>query len=177
MQLLKTSEAAGKAPLWVCYCDYDGCLHDDAVYSHPDRGIYLTTPGRNLFEWTPILENLLAPFPEVKLVLSTSWVRMRDFQFAKRKLPIKLQARVIGATFHNRLMRKDEFDLTSRGQQVLADVERRRPDKWFAIDNDDLGWPEWCRKHLIKTSDRQGISCRYVQQEIRSVLESFRNSA
>jgi hypothetical protein len=159
-------------PLWVCYCDYDGCLHDDAVYWHPKRGIYLGTPSRTLFEWMPILENLLAPHPQVKIVLSTSWIRMRGFQFAKSKLSPVLQERVIGATFHNREMRKDEFDLMSRGQQVLADVERRCPTNWFAIDNDGAGWPEHLREHLVLTQDCLGLSEPRVQEQIRKLLGS-----
>lgn len=120
----------------------------------------------------PILENLLAPYPEVKIVLSTSWVRMRDFQFAKSKLSPNLQARVIGATFHNRAMRKDEFDLMSRGAQVIANVERRRPQKWFAIDNDNLGWPDHLRDRLVLTHDRLGLSEVRVQEEIQNILEA-----
>lgn len=156
----------------VCYCDFDGCLHDDAVFWHPKRGIYLGTPGRSLFEWMPILENLFAPYPEVRIVLSTSWVRMRDFRFAKGQLSPSLQTRVIGATFHNREMRKDEFDQLSRGQQVLADVERRRPQSWFAIDNDCAGWPDHQRDHLVLTQDRLGLSEVRVQQEIQRILET-----
>lgn len=157
----------------ICYCDYDGCLHDDAVFWHPKRGIYLATPGRTLFEWMPILENLLAPHPQVRIVLSTSWVRTRDFQFAKGKLSHGLQGRVIGATFHNREMRKDEFDLMSRAQQILADVERRRPKNWFAIDNDGLGWPDHLRGQLVLTQDRLGLSEQRVREEIQEILGTW----
>ena len=46
----------------VLYLDYDGVLHDDAVYWHPKHGIYMGTQNRVLFEWTSILEELLAPY-------------------------------------------------------------------------------------------------------------------
>jgi len=164
---------AGTKPmvdLKVCYLDYDGCLHDDAVYWRPDCGIYLATPSRTLFEWMPILEGLLEPYPQVKIVLSTSWVRMRDFTFAKRQLSPALQTKVIGATFHNREMRKDEFDLLSRGQQIFADVERRRPQAWFAIDNDVGWWPPLVLNHLVRTEDRLGLSDISVQEAIQAVL-------
>lgn len=157
----------------VCYCDFDGCLHDDAVFWHPRRGIYIGTPGRTLFEWMPILEDLLAPHPRVSLVLSTSWVRMRDFQFAKRKLSPSLQERVIGATFHNRAMRKDEFDNMTRGKQILADVERRSPKNWFAIDNDNSGWPAHLKDHLVLTQDHLGLSEPRVQDEVKKILETW----
>ena len=157
----------------LCFLDYDGVVHVDSVFWSPDRGIHITTPGRALFEWAPILEGMLLPYPDVMIVLSTSWVRLRGLEFAKSKLPAALRARVIGATFDNRIMQKLEFDMMSRGCQVHAEVERRKPAKWFAIDNDDRGWPPFCREQLIKTDDNLGLSSAEVQEAIRSMLASF----
>lgn len=160
--------------LHVCYLDFDGVVHDDAVYWHPKRGIYIATPGRSLFEWMPILEQLLMPHPDVKIVLSTSWVRVENFEFAKGQLSPALQARVIGATFHKRHMSRYEFELLSRGAQVLGDVQRRQPTSWFAIDNDDTDWPEAYRDRLVKTEDRLGLNEVSVQDAIRHKLVSLK---
>lgn len=154
----------------ILYLDFDGVLHDDAVYYHPKRGIYLNTPNRELFEWAPILESLLEPFPDWSIVLSTSWVRVRSFEFAKNKLSKGLRSRVIGATFHHREMQKLDFDMLSRGYQICADVNRRKPDSWFAIDNDAEGWPSQCRDRLVLTKDRFGISEQSVQEAILEML-------
>lgn len=157
----------------ILYLDLDGVLHDEQVYFHPRRGIYMDTPGRTLFEWMPILEQLLGPFPEVKIVLSTSWVRVRSFHFAKKQLSPALQAQVIGATFHSRFMREEEFVLLPRGVQIAEDVYRRGPQSWFAIDDDHLGWPSWCRDNLIRTDGAHGISDPEIQDAIRKMLERF----
>lgn len=160
-------------PQKILYLDFDGVLHDEQVYFHPRRGICLDTPNRTLFEWMPILDDLLAPHAEVKIVLSTSWVRIRDFSFAKSQLSSTLQERVIGATFHSREMRKNEFVLMPRGVQIANDVFRRSPQAWFAIDDDHLGWPAWCRDNLIKTDGSRGISALFVQEAIQKMLERF----
>lgn len=170
---MSDSENATQGQLMVCYCDFDGVTHDDAAYASLQGGIHIRTPGRTLFEWVPILEELLALYPDVKIVLSTSWVRVKGFEFAKRQLPTGLQSRVIGATFNNRETQKFDFDNMSRGMQVCADVGRRQPTRWFAIDNDDQGWPAWCRDHLIKTNDRLGLSEPGVQDQIRKMLATF----
>lgn len=149
------------------YLDFDGVLHHEDVYSHPKRGIYITEPNRTLFEWMPLLEELVAPHPTVKIVLSTSWVRVRSFAFAKRQLSWNLQERVVGATFHNGYMRKDEFALLPRGVQIAQDVSRRRPKSWFALDDDYEGWPEWCRENLVRTDGATGISDPRVQEAVR----------
>lgn len=159
----------------VCYLDFDGVLHDDEVYFCRNRGVYLDMAGRTLFEWAHVLGELLVPYPEVKLVLSTSWVRMKSFQFANRHLPSELQERVIGATFHHDVMIASDFDQLYRGQQVWSDVVRRKALRWFALDNDDVGWPRHCRDNLILTDDRIGLSDPIVQQQIRVRLTELSN--
>lgn len=158
---------------YVVYLDFDGVLHDDDVVWSRRAGIHMRTPGRFLFEWSPILEELLLPHPEIKIVLSTSWVRVKSFDFAKKQLSAELQSRVVGATFHRRHMSKFEFDNQSRGAQILSDVRRRCPLTWFAIDNDDDAWPAHCRQHLIKTADRFGLSDPEVQAAIRERLAAL----
>lgn len=160
----------------VLYLDFDGVLHDGEVYWHIKRGIYMKTPGRRLFEWMAILEELLAPYPDVKIVLSTSWVRARNFNFARSQLSPALQARVIGATFHKREMRKDMFDLLSRGAQIVQDVGRRRPLKWFSVDDDVSDWPKGYLKHLVATESDRGISAPSVQAHIRRQLAAMHAS-
>jgi len=156
----------------ILYLDFDGVLHDAEVYCHPQRGIYIKTPGRVLFEWMPILDELLAPHPDVKIVLSTSWVRVRSFDFAKQQLSPTLQSRVIGATYHRRQMRKEWFASMPRGEQIVKDVGRRVPQAWFAIDDDPVGWPAGYKNNLIVTNGAYGISDPVVQHKIRLVLES-----
>ena len=155
----------------ICYLDYDGVLHDENVLVHPKHGIYMGSSDCSLFQWSPILEKLLEPHPDVKIVLSTSWVRVRSFAYAREQLSPSLQQRVIGATYHHRLMAGSDFSEISRGVQIEADVFRRTPQSWFAIDDDDGGWPERCRDKLVRTDGSLGISDPQIQSAIRGVLE------
>ncbi|WP_151638727.1 HAD domain-containing protein [Noviherbaspirillum aerium] len=157
----------------ILYLDFDGVLHHENVLTHPYRGIYIAAPGRTLFEWMSILEDLLAPHPDVAIVLSTSWVLGRSFDFAKSRLSPSLQKRVIGATFNHRLIRKDEFSLLSRGLQIAEDVSRREPKSWFALDDEHVGWPTWCREKLIRTDGAVGISDPDAQHAVRTRLDEM----
>jgi hypothetical protein len=155
----------------ICYLDYDGVLHDCQVFNSPGIGIHIRTPGRTLFEWAPILDELLAPHPDVEIVLSTSWVAAQSFEFARAQLPPGLQQRVIGSTYNTDNLRY--FDAWPRGRQVASDVLERKPDSWFAIDDDDNGWPRNCRGRLIKTHGSAGISAPTAQDAIRKILLSL----
>jgi len=156
-------------PYPVLYLDYDGPLHDDDVYWHPRRGVFIRTPGAVLFEHMPILESLLAPHPSVRIVLATSWVAARGFSYARRRLSPALQQRVVGATYHS-WMNQSDFFAMPRGNQILADVRRRRPRTWLALDNDPAGPAEY-QERLILTDDRNGLSDPKVQDTLRERLE------
>lgn len=163
----------GSAARCILYLDFDGVLHDEEVYSHAERGIYLRTVGRCLFEWEPILVELLAPHPQVQIVLSTSWVPMRSFDYARSRLTAALQARVIGATFHRKKMQREEFILLPRGLQIVQDACRRRTARWFAIDDDDAYWPQGARSNLVLANGSSGIGERAVQYKIAQQLKAL----
>jgi hypothetical protein len=158
----------------VLYCDFDAVLHPQSVYVKRRVGPFLwNAPGHQLFENVLLLEEVLTPYPNVRIVLSTSWVRRYRGSIARvtRRFTPKLRARAIGATFHS-AMDAAAFADVPRGMQIWSDVLRRRPVSWLAIDDDDEGWPAWCRHKLIKTHDVFGISEPSVLAELRSKLES-----
>ncbi|PBP66695.1 HAD domain-containing protein [Pseudomonas syringae] len=143
----------------ILFLDFDGVLHPDDVYMTP-KGPQLLSSG-HLFMWAPILEKELALFPEVKIVLSTSWVRQLDFSRAKKRLPIGLQARVLGSTWHSSMSKvwADQvwWDQTSRHGQILRYVARAKISDWIAIDDDAEGWASTDRDRLLLTNRNEGL--------------------
>ena len=157
----------------ILYLDYNGVLHDSRVMRNRQRGMYLADPSLQFFAWMPHLETLLAPLPEIKIVLSTSWVRAVDFETAKYELSPALRERVIGSTFHHPGVLQSVFDTLSRGQQILGDVERRKPANWLALDDDDFGWPAAVREHLVLTDGTRGISDPDLQLQLQQRLQAW----
>ena len=119
----------------------------------------------------PILEELFAPYPELRIVLSTRWVASQSFEFARDQLSPELRRRVIGSTYNDENLRY--FDAWPRGRQVHSDMLIRKPDRWFAIDDDDSGWPKSANNNFIKTNGATGISEAQVQTNIREMLISM----
>lgn len=155
----------------ILYLDFDGVLHHENVLWHPRIGAYLSAPdGHVLFQHAELLEGLLRPFPKVRIVLSTSWVRRYGYPKAAKNLNPLLRARVIGATFHSRM---DEADFASepRGIQVWSDVLRRKPRDWLALDDDYLHWPAWCLDKYVRTDKHEGIREPQVLAEFKEKLE------
>lgn len=160
----------------VLYLDFDGVLHPAAVWLKPENR---TTPvleeryaGEHaLFEHSRTLKELLAPYPEVRLVLSTAWVLAYGIDYAASCLPGTLQARVIGSTFD---IGRDGAHFTSvaRGYQVVADAKRRGLRNWIALDDDVRDWPKGQRRRLIATDPVHGLASPLATQALARWLES-----
>lgn len=158
----------------IVYLDFDGVLHPEAVYWKPSLGAYLAenwvAAGHRLFEHANLLEELLSPYPDVRIVLSTSWVVQYRFSGAAKRLPASLRERCIGATFHTQVMDRYLFQSMTRGAQVSADVRRRRPDAWLAIDDTDEGWDDSSRGNLVLSHGDDGIAHPDVLPKLRRRL-------
>lgn len=144
----------------ILFLDFDGVLHPDEVFITP-TGPQLRGSGE-LFMWAPLLEETLVSHPDVKIVLSTSWVRQLGFSKAKKRLPPSLQARVIGSTWHSSMSKEwaDQiwWDQTSRHGQILKYVARARITKWLALDDDAEGWSKDKLNLLLLTDPEKGLT-------------------
>lgn len=164
-----TSERSRGTGQVVLYLDFDGCLHPSSVFFSPKRGPFLwSAPGR-LFEHAGLLEQLLAPYNDICIVLSTAWVVRQSYSKTRGRLPAGLRGRTVGATFHS-AMDRAAFEQLSRGQQVSADASRRLPRAWFALDDDSQDWPLETRGHLIETDTIRGIAAPFVRDAIEQRL-------
>ncbi len=165
-----------KAPLskngLVLFLDFDGVLHHENVRISNKQGPFLLAPERyRLFQHADLLAQLLAPYPQVQIVLSTSWAMHFGVAEAARRLPPELKARVIGGTFDARHMNKDEFHMLPRGAQVIADVQRRQPRDWLALDDAEDGWSGPHAAHCVQTHMYEGISDPEVLAAFKQMLE------
>jgi hypothetical protein len=169
----------------IAYLDFDGVVHPQDVYLDAQNRPYLAKIGYELFMWNSILEELFEPYPDINIVLSTSWVEQKSFSYAKKKLPKSIANKVIGACWHSNI-KKDydyyqEWKQFSRYEAIKLDVLRRKPLDWFALDDnhgyslDDPqeGWKKCDRDHLIYCHPDRGISSLPTIQKIKNYLESM----
>ena len=161
----------------ILFLDFDGVLHPDAAYKTANGHLELRAEGA-FFMWVPYLVDVLADFPKVRIVLSTSWVRQLSFNRARRYLPAQLSDRVIGATYHSAMARQmdgfavaNPWDASSRYQQIARYVERAKISNWLALDDDDEGWPDAERNRLVCTDPSRGLSNPQTISQLRSALE------
>ena len=134
----------------MLYLDFDGVLHPDAVYRYRRRGIVLCSPGRALFDAAPPLAAELARHPDVRVVLSTSWVRVLSYSVALARLPPPIADRVIGATWHSH-MHREWWDGLTRYQQIAAHATRHGVKYGACAGQRCLSFPVRAIVHILGT--------------------------
>lgn len=153
----------------LLYLDFDGVLHSDEVFMDFKRRIYIKGSGK-LFEHCDKLIETLESHPDVKIVLSTTWVRVKGYGRALKRLPQPLQERVIGATWHSYFKGDTEmtnwWENSTRFQQIQRDVRLRKASQWLALDDDTEGWPESMESHLVACESEYGLSKPEVQNNL-----------
>jgi len=161
----------------ILFLDFDGVLHPDAAYLVHGRPV-LRAEGE-LFMWAPLLVEVLADLPKVRIVLSTSWARDLRFTRARDWLPESLRCRVIGATWHSGMnqnlegfnaMRLTWWDNATRYQQIRRYVDRAGLADWVAVDDQPAGWAEADQHHLIQTDGEVGLSDVRVREQLAARL-------
>jgi hypothetical protein len=159
----------------ILYLDFDGVLHPADVRvtdAEPERArVYKAGQPTDhpLFEHAQMLERILEPFPDVRIVLATLWARMMGFEFAVKQLPPSLRARTIGTVWQGSLL---EYPPWSRYDVIQTDADERGLEQWLALDDDLDNWPE-DKLHLVvaPTHYWDALSQTGVAEELSEALE------
>lgn len=147
-------------PAQVLYLDFDGVLHDADVRLDANGKPWLAHGSGALFQHGELLAEALAPYPDVRIVLSTDWARRLGVHKAARQLPGLLRERVIGAVSAP-LLKK-------RVDQVMHDANANRPGaNWICVDDDiDFGYvPSELQRRFLRTPPAGIVSVMGVLQE------------
>jgi hypothetical protein len=157
----------------VLYLDFDGVLHPADVRvteAEPLRPrVYNGGPTDHpLLEHAGLLERILTPFADVKIILSTSWVRVLGYAFTVQQLPEGLRARVLGTIWQGELL---EHPPRTRYDAVQSDADARGVVHWLALDDDVEGWPDEQRYRVIAPNNAwHGLSQPGRAEELTEAL-------
>jgi hypothetical protein len=161
----KLDEDAG-----VVFLDIDNTLHASDCFVFNGK-VIPASPNSTLFEFVPILERLLEPYPSLVIVLSSSWVHVLGYEFTVTQLPsAPLRARVRGATFEKEDAVDEGWAALPRGTQVLRFVQRHRLQRWLAIDDMRSGFDGY-EVRLVHCQVGAGLGDKDVQQVLARRLE------
>lgn len=110
----------------VLFLDFDGVLHgaEEAAFDDDCR-VVLDNP--RLFEHVPLLAAELAPYPDVRIVVSSDWQRLFDDASLVRLLG-PLGPRFVGVT---------NVRAETRAHAIHLCAERMKLTRWLALDDNE----------------------------------------
>lgn len=157
----------------VLFLDIDGVLHR-GVARRSRRGVVSSAPGHiELFEYAPVLEDLLRPYPNLEIVVSSDWSLVMGMEFTRNAIPSpQLRDRIIGATSDGCAFDWGLWPMLPRGAQVLDYVRRNAPLRWLAVDDRSDGF-EAFRDQLVHCQTEVGLGDPAVVEQFRRRLIQY----
>ncbi|MFL9888240.1 HAD domain-containing protein [Paraburkholderia agricolaris] len=153
------------------FVDYDGTLHAGHGLIDEAGQITLDT-GRPLFEFVQLLVALLAPYPSVEIVLTTSWLQKLPADKVISYLPAELARRVVGTTQGRKPRFSYLLDGTGRTDIIICYAFGKRLKHWMALDDSVYGVDHFGREpgelaqNFVLLDSMLGISDKGAQQRI-----------
>lgn len=146
----------------VLFVDFDGVLHAADEPALDSAGRLLPNP--HLFAWLPLLDAILAPYPDVAIIVSSDWRRLLDDANLVRVLG-PLGPRFAGVI---------ETWGATRAAEILEDVRRRRLMHWLALDDHpSVAKASERDERFIACAPDKGLSAPTVQAVLRSRLAAL----
>lgn len=146
----------------VLFLDIDGVLHPNGN-AHFIPGTD-KVGGHYLFKWLPILLEVLTEFPDVEVVLSSTWrYCWQTDEELRENLPAKLIEVLVGTTGRAFMGRYDA---------ILDYAIRNRVSSYVIVDDDKNSFPENCPE-LVWTPSTRGIKSEKSLGELRAKLKAM----
>jgi hypothetical protein len=161
----------------VLFLDIDGVLHRGIARRSGNR-VMSSSPDIKLFEYVPVLDDLLSPYPDIEVVLSSDWSLVFGTEATCKVMPSSgVQERVVGATYDGCDFDSRLWPMLTRGEQVLDYVRRNRPLRWLAVDDRADGF-EAVRNRLVHCQTDVGLGDQAVVEQFRERLQrNFKNAS
>jgi HAD domain in Swiss Army Knife RNA repair proteins len=185
LRVVPLQEAAGP----TAYVGISGVLHpSESLY----RLLYGRSPwedGHAKYEGVPILEKALAAWPDVRLVLTSTQPWAHGLESVLEHLGPSLGNRVVGYTYQDLTVKIHREALMRNGRTrtlpfsdadywrmnkshiVSTHVEWSRPNRWIALDDEDILWPpEVRRDKLLLTDGCIGLQSAEAQDRLLTMI-------
>ena len=166
----------------VAYVGISGVLH-------PSKSLYKllfsrlpVDDGHHDYEGVPVLERALAPWPDARIVLTSTVPWKFGLPWTLEQLGPALAERVIGFTYDDlttKLRRGTrhlplsdaDYWRCNKSDVVRTHFEWLRPDAWVAIDDESIFWTrDERRDHLVLVDGCRGLLDPAAQDRLLTVL-------
>jgi hypothetical protein len=151
------------------YLDVDGVLHSLGTPALSGAG-YIRWHDPALFCWRPLLESALEPYPETRIVISSSWRFICDDD--------ALQQRVLGPSLGRRFagITGEEHKGQTRAEEIIEHASDNAIDCFIALDDDPTVLDQERReddRRFVYCEPHSGISGERALLQLKALLREF----
>jgi len=147
----------------ILFLDFDGVLHPEPCFDQT-----------KLFCFLPRLESVLRDYPQIKIVISSTWRDSRSLQELKNLFSEDIAQRVIGVTPCWRDF-PELFEINGYQRHTEILIWIRYSDepwvKWIAIDDKAYLYKPFL-KNLVRTQSLIGFD-NGAESQLRSLIEEI----
>lgn len=153
------------------FLDFDGTLHIGRASMDEQQKISLNT-GRRLFEFAPLLIELLEPYSSVQIVLTTSWLMTLPVEEVVHLMPPELAWRVVDTTRRVKPQLSCLLNGTDRTYVISYYATSKRLKHWLALGDAVVGAEQFGRargefvEHFLLLHSSQGLSDKSALRRI-----------
>ncbi|MFM0617008.1 HAD domain-containing protein [Paraburkholderia nemoris] len=157
------------------YLNYGGVLN--AGHGLLDANAVITLDsGRPPFEYAPCLVDVLAPWPQVQIIVTTSWLQTLGAEKTIELLPDELRRRVMGTTLGTPPRLGEIKDGTAKTMSVIRHAAKHGLTRWLALDDEAWGVPSDFEQHFLHTDSETALGAPEARKHLREWLEAEHGS-
>ncbi|OAJ55978.1 hypothetical protein A6V36_30435 [Paraburkholderia ginsengiterrae] len=161
------NELASDAP--TLYLSYGGVLNIGHGLMD-DSGVVTLDSGRMLFEFAPYLVEVLAPWPQVQIIVTTSWLQSLGAGKTIALLPDQLRHRLVATTLHTPPRLSEISNGSAKAMTVIRHAVKHGLTTWLALDDEAWGVPSDFEQHFLHTDPETALGAPEARKQLREWL-------
>ena len=151
------------------YLNFGGVLNCGHGLLDENGNITLDS-GRPLLEYAPYLADVLTPFPQVQIILTTSWLQSLGAGKTIALLPDQLRRRVVGTTLGTPPRLSEISNGSAKAMTVIRHAVKHGLTTWLALDDEAWGMPSDFEQHFLHTDPETALGAPEARKQLREWL-------
>jgi hypothetical protein len=153
------------------FLNYGGVLNvGHGVVDH--NGVVTLDSGRPLLEYAPYLVDVLTSWPQVQIVLTTSWLQSLGAGKTIALLPDQLRRRIVGTTLGTPPRFGEIRDGTAKTMTAIRHAAKHGLTTWLVVDDEAWGAPPGFEQHFLHTDPETALGSPKARKQLREWLET-----
>jgi hypothetical protein len=163
----QTAELVSDAP--TLFLNYGGVLNvGHGLVDH--NGVVTLDSGRPPFAYASYLVDILASWPRIQIIVTTSWLRTLGAEMTIGLLPVELRRRVVGTTLGTPPRLSEISNGSAKAMTVIRHAVKHGLTTWLALDDEAWGVPSDFEQHFLHTDPDTALGAPGARKQLREWL-------